>query len=191
VEIIDDIDNEEMVSSRSWRNWAIEQTMTKIILQCLNWGWSGSQENRFKLLKKERECKMKVMRKVTSYVYDLTKSGNQKIDEVRTDTIRWCYDTAEMRASKSIGWEQIYIRLENLQRGIVELANGAAVDARRELEVLQDLVQAKKRWEKKKKKAEEGASKNAKTEAIRQEKRTVTPGRQRRKQETRKVRREL
>jgi hypothetical protein len=50
-----------------------------------------------------------------------------------------------MRASKSIGWEQIYIRLENLQRGIVELANGAAVDARRELEVLQDLVQAKKR----------------------------------------------
>jgi hypothetical protein len=35
---------------------------------------------------KENE-KMEVMRKVTSKVYGLTKSGNQKVDEVRIDTI--------------------------------------------------------------------------------------------------------
>jgi hypothetical protein len=45
----------------------------------------------------------------------------------------------------------------------VELANGAAVDARKKSRDLQDLLQAEERGEKKKKKAEEGASKKATT----------------------------
>jgi hypothetical protein len=46
----------------------------------------------------------------------------------------------------------------NLQRGIVEMANGAAVNARKESKV-QDLVLADKRCEKKNKKTKDGVSK--------------------------------
>ncbi len=45
----------------------------------------------------------------------------------------------------------------------MEFANGAAVDARKESKVLQDLVLAEKRCEKKKKKTEDGARKKAST----------------------------
>jgi hypothetical protein len=55
------------------------------------------------------------------------------------------------------------IQFDNVQRGIVELANGPAVDARKECTVLQDLVLAKKKCEKKKQKAEDGARKKALT----------------------------
>ncbi len=48
-----------------------------------------------------------------------------------------------MLASKNIGVEQILIQFGNLQKRIVELANGAAGDARKESKVLQDLVLAK------------------------------------------------
>jgi hypothetical protein len=51
----------------------------------------------------------------------------------------------------------------NLQRGIVEMANGAAVDARKESNKVQDLVLADKRCEKKKKKAKDGVSKKVST----------------------------
>jgi hypothetical protein len=51
----------------------------------------------------------------------------------------------------------------NLQRGIVEMANGAAVDARKESKV-QDLILADKRCKKKNKKAnEDGVSKKVST----------------------------
>jgi hypothetical protein len=55
------------------------------------------------------------------------------------------------------------IQFWDVQRGIVELANRAAVDARKESKVLQDLVLAKKRCEKKKQKAEDEARKKAST----------------------------
>jgi hypothetical protein len=51
----------------------------------------------------------------------------------------------------------------NLQRGIVEMANGAAVDARKESNKVQDLVLADKRCEKKNKKAKDGESKKVST----------------------------
>jgi hypothetical protein len=51
----------------------------------------------------------------------------------------------------------------NLQRGIVEMANGAAVDARKESNKVQDLVLADKRCEKKNKKAKDGVSKKVLT----------------------------
>jgi hypothetical protein len=51
----------------------------------------------------------------------------------------------------------------NLQRGIVEMANGAAVDARKESNKVQDLVLADKRCEKKNKKAKDGLSKKVST----------------------------
>jgi hypothetical protein len=51
----------------------------------------------------------------------------------------------------------------NLQRGIVEMANGAAVDARKESNKVQDLVLADKRCEKKNKKAKDGVSKKVST----------------------------
>jgi hypothetical protein len=68
-----------------------------------------------------------------------------------------------MFANKIIAWEKIRIQFGNLERGIVELANEAAVDARKESRVLQDLIQAEKRREKKKRKEEEGESKKAAT----------------------------
>jgi hypothetical protein len=43
------------------------------------------------------------------------------------------------------------------------MTNGAAMDARKESEVFQDLVLAKKRSKKKSKKAEDGGSKKAST----------------------------
>jgi hypothetical protein len=51
----------------------------------------------------------------------------------------------------------------NLQRGIVEMANGAAVDARKESNKVQDLVLADKRCQKKNKKAKDGVSKKEST----------------------------
>jgi hypothetical protein len=51
----------------------------------------------------------------------------------------------------------------NLQRGIVEMANGAAVDARKESNKVLDLVLADKRCEKKNKKAKDGVSKKVST----------------------------
>jgi hypothetical protein len=51
----------------------------------------------------------------------------------------------------------------NLQRGIVEMANGADVDARKESNKAQDLVLADKRCEKKNKKAKDGLSKKVST----------------------------
>ncbi len=53
--------------------------------------------------------------------------------------------------------------LRNLQRDIVEMANGAAVDARKESNKVQDLVLADKRCEKKNKKAKDGVSKKVST----------------------------
>jgi hypothetical protein len=51
----------------------------------------------------------------------------------------------------------------NLQRGILEMANGAAVDAKKESNKVQDLVLADKRCEKKNKKAKDGVSKKVST----------------------------
>jgi hypothetical protein len=51
----------------------------------------------------------------------------------------------------------------NLQRDIVEMANGAAVDARKESNKVQDLVLADKRCKKKNKKAKDGVSKKVST----------------------------
>jgi hypothetical protein len=51
----------------------------------------------------------------------------------------------------------------NLQRGIVEMANGAAADARKESNKVQDLVLGDKRCEKKNKKAKDGVSKKVST----------------------------
>ncbi len=68
-----------------------------------------------------------------------------------------------MIANKSVGWDQIRIQFGNIERGIVELANGAAVDARKESKDLQETILSEKRCENNKKKAKEKARKKAAT----------------------------
>jgi hypothetical protein len=66
-----------------------------------------------------------------------------------------------MIVSKIIGWQQIRIQFGNIERGIVELANGAAVDARKESRDLQETILSEKRSEKNLKKRKGKASKKA------------------------------
>jgi hypothetical protein len=68
-----------------------------------------------------------------------------------------------MIANKNVGWDQIRIQFGNIERGIVKVANGAAVDARKESKDLQETILSKKRCETNKKKAKEKASKKAAT----------------------------
>ncbi len=68
-----------------------------------------------------------------------------------------------MIANEIVGWDQIRIQFGNIERGIVELANGAAVDARKESKDLQETILSRKRCEKNTKKAKEKSSKKTAT----------------------------
>ncbi len=97
-----------------------------------------------------------------------------------------------MIANKIVGWDQIRIQFRNIERGIVELANGAAVDARKESKDLQETILSEKRCEKNKKKQRKKPVKRQQqaTKEKWQEKKMEASSQERRKQKTTTVRQE-
>ncbi len=97
-----------------------------------------------------------------------------------------------MIANKIVGWDQIHIQFGNIERRIVELANGAAVDARKESKDLQEMILSEKRCEKNKKKQRKKPVKRQQraTKIKRQERKMETSSQKRRKYKTTTVRQE-
>jgi hypothetical protein len=97
-----------------------------------------------------------------------------------------------MIANKNVGWDQIRIQFGNIERGIVELANGAAVDARKESKDLQETILSEKRCETNKKKPRKKPVKRQQqaTKEKRRERKMEASSQERRKQKTPTVRQE-
>jgi hypothetical protein len=97
-----------------------------------------------------------------------------------------------MIANKDVGWDQIRIQFGNIERGIVELANGAAVDARKESKDLQETILSEKRCETNKKKPRKKPVKRQQqaTKEKRRERKMEASSQERRKQKTPTVRQE-